>query len=151
MSSTSTITWSDISTLKSSISEIKSKIGNGVAIYTSKDYETAVKPITNLSFILMETEVTFDKTALTADINTPQIANSKWASSINNKYFIVLSDIKSSPTDTQTTYSSALHDVIKTSSKLAWANQKIGEVKRDNAKSGAAKVIVDILFIGISE
>lgn len=149
MSTNATITWSDISTLKSSINELQSKLGNGVAVFQKNDYESSVQPVTDLSFILMETTATFAKDAVRANIKTPQIANANWISAINTSYFIVLSDVKSDSTDTGT-YSSALYTSIKSAADLGAAGAVIGEVRRDVKAPNAITVTVDILFIALN-
>ena len=149
MSTNATITWSDISTLKSSINQLQSKLGNGVAVFQKKDYESSVQPVTDLSFILMETTAVFSKDDTRAVIKTPQITNANWISSINTSYFIVLSDVKSSSTD-KGTYSSALYTSVKSATDLGTAGAEIGEVKRDSKAPGPITVTVDILFIALN-
>lgn len=150
MSSNITITYNDISSIKSDLSILKGKAEKGVAVFQAAGASTEVKQISDLSFVLMETKVSFAAAATYAVIKTPTDSNASWVSGLQSSTFIVLSDVKSDSAD-KCTYSSALYSSIK-SSQLGDSGQTIGEVKRTGAAADllAKTVTVDILFISLN-
>jgi hypothetical protein len=149
MSTSATITWNDISKIKSDIDVINSKLNNLVAVFRKNGVQSTAKTINDLSFALVETTATIKKGKTVGEILTPTVPNTATGLNTVTPYFIAISDVKSDPADTAT-YSSALFSTIKTADALSTVGVKIGEVQRSVAATQDTTVIVDILFIAIN-
>lgn len=150
MSTNATITYNDISSLKSKVEILNSTITNGVAVYQAPGSSTSVKPISALSFILLEIPVTFPANATSADIKVPVNANAGWIKTLSSQNFVVLSDVKQDSAD-EGGYRATLFTNIKSGTDLASAGTTIGKIVRGSAdKSSSHQVTVDILFISLN-
>ena len=148
MSTNVTITYNQISQIQSDLSVLKSKAEKGVAVFQKRGSSTKPKPISDLSFVLMEIPITFVAKDKTLVIKTPTDANAEWVSALQSPYFVAISDVKSDSTDTGT-YSTALYTSIKGES-LGDNGAIIGEIVRNTAADKKYDVIVDILFISLN-
>lgn len=148
MSTNVTITYSDISELKSEIENLKGKSGEGVAVFSSKNKTTSPKTINDVSFILLEIEVTMKKKETSAKIVVPSSINSSFLDQAQGN-FIVLSDVKSESGDGGF-YSSSLYKSIKSAKSVGTAGGTIGEVFRNTAPEKDVPLVVDILFISLT-
>jgi hypothetical protein len=150
MSTSATITWSDIQDIKSKIDVINSKLNNLVAVYRKTGVQSSAKTVNDLSFALIETTATIKKGKTKGEILTPAIPNSATGLNTVTPYFIAISDVKSSPKDDLITFSSALYSTIKSADALSTVGTKIGEVASSTPVLADTTLIVDILFIAIN-
>jgi len=146
MSTNVTITYNDISTMKSDISVLQGKLDRAAAIFQKRTGSSSTKTLNDLNFILFQTDLVMKKGATSVDIVIP---NAAFANNLNNSKFIAICSTRQEQGDTGI-YSSYLYQSINDGKIFSTSGSKIGKVLRSVKADDKYSLTVDILFISLN-